>query len=118
MLRRGKETPRSVPEQPEEAVFEDELEPPITLNGDAEEFSAPALVSALSLLEENGASRGPADPFVTAAPAHPVVASAPAPEPERGGRFRRSLRSRRADESESTTAPAPTPAYPSGQPAT
>ena len=76
MLRRGKDTPPSARDQPEESAFDGEMEAPIILDSNAEEFSAPALVSALRLLEKNGAPRGPADPFVTAAPARPVVAPA------------------------------------------
>jgi type IV pilus assembly protein PilB len=125
MLRRGKDTSRTPDPQPVEGEPQLEAELDLTVE-DAESFAEPALVSALSLLQEDRATQGPADPFVTAAPAQPAAPPRsplqPVPQPaapaERGGRLRRPLRARRPDETEKTSPPAHRPVYPSGQPAT
>jgi type IV pilus assembly protein PilB len=125
MFRRGKDTP-ATPGQQAEAAPDEEAASPVAPEPEADEFSAPALMSALSLLQENGAALGPADPFATTPPARPAVAppqaSQPVPEPappvERGGRLRRPLRTKRGEAIDATPPPAPRPVYPSGQPAT
>jgi type IV pilus assembly protein PilB len=126
MLRRGKDTSRTADPRPAEAEPQAEAELALTAEAEAEAFAEPALVSALSLLQEDRATQGPADPFVMAPPTRPAAAPLsppqPVPEPatpaERGGRLRRPLRVRRSDETEKTPLPASKPVYPSGQPAT
>src|SRR5947207_5892535 len=107
MLRRGKDTPRIADRAPAEAEF--------SLNSAAEHLPEPALVSAARVRQEQADSAGPADPFVTTAPARPSIEPPsrpkPAPEPsapaDRGGRLRRPLRARRGEEVDPTPPPAP-----------